>query len=272
MATLSQLAYEFPSKEPFPSKDTKLGHRTSAPTEFSELGLSSITYFHNGMTDGYAYLAEGNRLIVLAFRGTSTPKNWKTNFQVGMINPKGTDAHLLVHEGFYRAFTVLSSSERGITEFLREVISRTAGRVPIYTTGHSLGGALAQIATAVYGSDQLAACYTFGSPRVGNPYFDLWVKPPSYRIMNGADLVPQTPFPVPYFYPYRHAGDARYLPDAVGASPFRYQPGLFVRIGQLSKGLAMWILSGSLDGIADHGINSYKEKLLKIADNRTQSR
>jgi thioesterase domain-containing protein len=31
--------------------------------------------------------------------------------------------------------------------------------IPIYITGHSLGGALAQIASAVLGDDQVAACY-----------------------------------------------------------------------------------------------------------------
>src|SRR6516162_5958527 len=72
---------------------------------------------------------------------------------------------------------------------------------------HSLGGALAQIAGAVLGSDQVAACYTYGSPRVGNFYFDPWVKVPSYRVMNYADIVPQVPLPIAY----RHSGDPRYM-------------------------------------------------------------
>jgi len=72
----------------------------------------------------------------------------------------------------------------------------TNGAVPIYITGHSLGGALAQIAAAVLGSDQVGACYTYGSPRVGNSYFDLWVKVPSYRVLNYADIVPQVPLPI----------------------------------------------------------------------------
>jgi len=80
------------------------------------------------------------------------------------------------------------------------------------------GRRLAQIATAVLGSDQITACYTFGSPRVGNSYFDLWVKPPSYRVMNDADIVPTVPFPIIY----RHSGDPRYMPDVVQASPFRF--------------------------------------------------
>ena len=34
----------------------------------------------------------------------------------------------------------------------------------LYITGHSLGGALAQIASVVLERDNLAACYTFASP------------------------------------------------------------------------------------------------------------
>lgn len=33
---------------------------------------------------------------------------------------------------------------------------------------------------------------------VGNIYFDLWVKVPSYRVMNYADIVPQVPVPLVY--------------------------------------------------------------------------
>ena len=53
-----------------------------------------------------------------------------------------------------------------------------------YITGHSLGGALAQIASAALSRDNLAACYTFGSPRVGTAGFDEQVKCPHYRVIN----------------------------------------------------------------------------------------
>lgn len=151
---------------------------------------------------------------------------------------------------------------------MEEVKQTTSGTIPIYITGHSLGGALAQIATAVFGSDQIAACYTFGSPRVGNSYFDLWVKPPSYRVMNYADIVPTVPFPIIY----RHSGDPRYMPDVVQASPFRFQPGLLQRIWQCCRGLVQLFRSWSILGIEDHSIQLYCTKLDDIARVRTQSR
>ena len=77
------------------------------PTELSQLGFRELTPFHNGMDDGWVYLAAGDDIVVLAFRGTQSIKNWNTNFQVQLIHPDGTDRKLLVHEGFYKAFIAL---------------------------------------------------------------------------------------------------------------------------------------------------------------------
>ena len=72
-----------------------------------------------------------------------------------------------------------------------------------------MGGALAQIASAVLERDNLAACYTFGSPRVGTRGFDQQVKCPHYRVVNNWDLVPS--LPLPWFRGYCHTGDPRLL-------------------------------------------------------------
>ncbi|MGJ0391399.1 MAG: lipase family protein, partial [Methylocystis sp.] len=234
MATLARLAYDFPPQGSQP------GPAPAIPAEFKSLGFDRITYFHNGLIDGWAYLAEGQDIIALVFRGTQSTQNWDTNFQVETINPPNTDAHLHVHKGFYNAFSKMADGKEGLRLAFEKVRDASQGTIPIYITGHSLGGALAQIATAVFGCDQIAACYTFGSPRVGNSYFDLWVKPPSYRVENYADIVPQVPvfapqLPIPEFY--RHSGDARYLPKRVVGSPFRYEPGLLVRAWQFLLGL-----------------------------------
>lgn len=61
------------------------------PQELSAFGFDKLTSFHNGMTDGWAYIAEGTDLIVLAFRGTSSTRNWDTDFQVALVHPENTD-------------------------------------------------------------------------------------------------------------------------------------------------------------------------------------
>jgi triacylglycerol lipase len=200
------------------------------PPELSRLGFSRITSFHNGYTNGWAYIVEGSDIIVLAFRGTASQRDWDTDFNARLINPPHTDASLRVHEGFYSAFLKLSDGAKGIQQKIDEIKQATQGQIPIYLTGHSLGGALAQISAAVLGDDQIAACYTFGSPRVGNSVFDLWVKPPSYRVINYADIVPQVPLP----FVYHHSGDPRYMPDVATNTPYRFEPGPLQRLWQLN--------------------------------------
>ena len=238
------------------------------PPELAAFGFDKLTSFHNGMTDGWAYIAEGADLVALSFRGTSSTKNWDPDFRVTLIHPDNTDQQLRVHEGFYRAFVKLNEGKLGIEDKMGAIKQATNGAVPIYITGHSLGGALAQIAAAVLGSDQVGACYTHGSPRVGNSYFDLWVKVPSYRVLNYADIVPQVPLPIVY----RHSGDPRYMPDHATPSPYRFEPNLLERGWQMIRGLIQLIRAGSILGIQDHAIAAYCDKLNAIAEARDQSR
>ena len=98
------------------------------------------------------------------------------------------------------------------------------------------------------GSDQVGACYTYGSPRVGDSYFDLWVKVPSYRVLNYADIVPQVPVPIVY----RHSGDPRYMPDHATPSPYRFEPNLLERGWQMIRGLIQLVRADSILGIQDH--------------------
>jgi triacylglycerol lipase len=244
----------------------------NVPPDLVGLGFNRLTVFHNDLTDGWAYVAESSALIALAFRGTQSAANWDTNCQTHLIHPFGTDTGLRVHEGFYNAFQRLSDGAKGIREKINEVLTTTPNNVPIYITGHSLGGALAQIATAVLGDDRVAACYTFGSPRVGNSILDLWVKPPSYRVINYADIVPLVPIPVPFLMPYRHSGDPRYVPDTVSGSPYRFEPSLFQRIGQLAEAIVQVVRAHSMLGIEDHQISEYCRKLDAIATARAQGR
>jgi triacylglycerol lipase len=262
MAFLANFAYD--------SRVAKRG-QLPVPTELDSLGFTQITGFHNQLTDGWAYIAESDPIIVLAFRGTKSAENWGTNLHAQLIHPAHTDGALRLHSGFYEAFEKLSDGKKGIIKKLDELRSSPGNRAPIYITGHSLGGALAQIATAVLGSDDIAACYTFGSPRVGNYVFDAWVKPPSYRLINYADIVPQVPFPLPPLFPYRHSGDPRYMPDQVTGSPYRFQPSPLQRVAQYAKGLVQLIKARSILGIADHSMIEYCSKLNKIADDRAKA-
>ena len=66
--------------------------------------------------------------------------------------------------------------------------------MPLFITGHSLGGALAMIAAKkITHKGGNAACYTFGSPRVGDEVWISNIKTPLYRVVNAADCVTMLP-------------------------------------------------------------------------------
>lgn len=143
----------------------------------------------------------GPNMAVLVFRGTTSMTDWKTNLQGSLTEPdilkrqlgevkahRGSayrDGKARLHRGFLRAFETV---EEILEPMLKEVED-----LPLYITGHSLGGAVAVVATWKNSAYRNAACYTFGSPRVGNGAFAERFKTPIYRIVNGPDPVPFVP-------------------------------------------------------------------------------
>ena len=111
----------------------------------------------------------------------------------------------MVHQGFWDAFHDMGAA-------IREAVDThtSSPEIGLYITGHSLGGAVAQVASAVLERDNLAACYTYGSPRVGTLNFDHAVKCPHYRGVDNWDLVPGVPPPWSHGG-YLHSGDPRLL-------------------------------------------------------------
>ena len=98
---------------------------------------------------------------VLAFRGTEADR-------IGDIRADVKARHAIcptggrVHEGFHTHYNDAES------EILRVLDDNRVKGKPLFITGHSLGGAVATIATRRLTEDhRIAACYTFGSPRVG---------------------------------------------------------------------------------------------------------
>jgi triacylglycerol lipase len=279
MAQLALIAYATtPYEDPKTRKATGLIPKTwsEAPPSLKALGVEQVMYFFNQRVDGWAYIAVSDAMIVLSFRGTQSWGNWKTNL-FALLTPvfgDGATRQLLVHEGFYEAYKDMLADDAHFEAVFRQAMLDRPN-TPAFVTGHSLGGALAQIGAArlevvvdqgFHGSptppsDRIAACYTYGSPRVGNMYFDLWVKSPSYRVIDYADMVPM----VPFWWPYRHSGDARYMPDTVKDSPFRYQPTSLVNFLHFLLGFPVLALTGKILGIQDHMPGLYVKKLEKIA-------
>jgi triacylglycerol lipase len=210
-------------------------------------GFELVREFDNGGTQ--AYLAKRADLAVLAFRGTEQDYgDILTDLKFRMYRDAQGNR---THRGFEAAFSYIKVD-------VAKAISELEVDLPLYFTGHSLGGALATIATLHFASDQLAACYTFGCPRVGNLEFSQNIKIPVYRVVNVADIVARVPIMV---IGYRHVGDLRYL----------------TRDGKLLTGpsafqtLPQFILSATSNWRSiyhDHFSRAYSQKLAQIAIER----
>jgi hypothetical protein len=261
MAEFSQLAYvpfvdEQAPPQPGTPKIEKDGGRKQLEVCLAAGGFRLVAVFNKD--DSQAFLAIRNdQFAVLAFRGTANLGDWAIDLNVGRVPLPGF-GNVRVHRGFLEAF---DSSKEEIVGAVNQYVPPNLG---LYITGHSLGGALAQIASAVLERDNLAACYTFGSPRVGTENFDRDVKCPHYRVVNGWDLVPGVPFPSPWGY--EHTGDPRLLT----ASPhpreaLRRDRGTIARTAVDLWALIVWPISHRLLVIDAHMISNYRTKLESIA-------
>ena len=250
MACMSQLAYE-----PFEKKD----NNASLGLFISKLDSGGFKLVDTFDVDGtQAFLAYNKFYAVLAFRGTSDWTDVQTDLRAKRV--KASDGIGKVHSGFYNAFDLVSGR---ITKRLEQDEVKD---LPLYITGHSLGGALATVALRFLEKkeglkDRIAACYTFGSPRVGNADFEEDIRSPVYRVVNFTDIVTFLPLLTMGFI---HVGDVRYLDYG--------SPRLLRRWRPLSQRLFLFlqIFLGLVPAIKNHGIQKYIDKLVLIVNDENR--
>lgn len=217
-------------------------------------GFKLLEIFNSPETDTQAFLAANGDYAVLAFRGTEVTK--RKDILIDAKAKRIVDIEGRVHGGFRAAY---DSVKKQIEKSLLEM-----DEIPLYIAGHSLGAALATVATQELENtpgfrQRIAACYTFGSPRVGNTQYDKNFKAPIYRMVNTTDIVTVIPLLV---MGYVHIGDVRFLGrkpgDATRRVPILLRALLFVA--------AMFRLFGPWVG--DHAIVEYRRKLEAVAEKR----
>jgi triacylglycerol lipase len=175
-------------------------------------------------------LENGISGIFIVFRGTLTTDEWYHNSRFQQVNFLEDIELGQVSEGFNTVYTrsvdenyIKNTIHRKLEEFftpdeithfvgtksLENTVIETLKRCPknsqLFVTGHSLGGALATLATVhivkYCTTENLLAfkkpiLYTYASPRVGNPMFASHFKElECYRIANSEDLVVSVPPP-----------------------------------------------------------------------------
>jgi triacylglycerol lipase len=222
----------------------------------SEVGLTECTDLVDPDLGTAGFIAAGDDIIIVAFRGTENLLDWRTNVMAKWIVLQGG---VRVHTGFFQAYWPIRA--KMFTTVQRLLAAKLR---PVYITGHSLGGALACMATAELANaddarvrDSIAACYTFGCPRAGDPSFDWYIKVPLYRVTNGVDIVPTVP---PAILRYRHVGDTRYFRNS-GEAPFRRSPNIFAKVARTIWALRKLFPALVIENIADHSMDVYVGKL-----------
>jgi hypothetical protein len=228
---------------------------------FKTLGLTECDRLVDAQVGTAGFLIGGDDIIIVVFRGTQDRLDWMTNVRAAWITLQGGTR---VHTGFFQAYWP-------IRDPLFAAVVRLLKRKPrpVYIAGHSLGGALALMATAelanhddAYVRDSIAACYTFGCPRAGDSSFDQYVKVPLYRVTNGVDIVPAVP---PAVLGYRHVGDNRYF-GKPGQPPSRLSPNVFQKAWRTFWGLLTFVRTFKFQNVADHAMEVYVGKLQAWAD------
>jgi len=165
--------------------------RTDRPAFFDRVGFREHRFFDTGGTHGA--LVMGHTVAVVVFRGTTDLRDWLTNLRMA---PEPWPQGGAVHGGFARA----------LDEVWPDVVAEVQTlELPVFVTGHSLGGALATLAAARH---PFAAAYTFGAPRVGNAAFYQSLRSPLHRVVHHRDVVPTLP---PRRMGYIHGGQLHEL-------------------------------------------------------------
>jgi hypothetical protein len=233
-----------------------------------------------------AIIVSSKDFYFLVFRGTepTSINDIKSDLKAKQIkcNTQGK-----IHQGFNEAFNIVKYE-------IQDYIDENCQDKPLLITGHSLGGALATVATKKLKHNQMAACYTFGSPRVGDEDWMLGIKTPVYRIVNSADPVTMLPpgaetmdalsFVIKFvpfvgdkvseyfkkhFKDYSHTGYMRYLTNIENRDYGKAR--LLYSVSFLRRIRAYLLKKAPFSGIpADHSMSTYRKKMYHVAIQRNQ--
>ncbi len=140
---------------------------------------SEVSYFLTQLNPG-----QSNKIQMIAVRGTANLQNVMVNLDVNFVLDK--TLNIQVHQGFASAASAVYQDVKGQLD----------KQVPVQTTGHSLGGAVA-VLLAMYLQKEgynIQPFITFGQPKVTNvsgtnAFPDL----PLTRVVTPDDIVPLVP-------------------------------------------------------------------------------
>ncbi|MCC6421452.1 MAG: lipase family protein [Gemmataceae bacterium] len=228
-----------------------------------------------------AYLAQNDQHLVVAFRGTESPtsidglKDWlltnAVNFLVVPEGQLGTDLAAAgvgarYHQGFVKALGDIFPPLFAAVEAALKAKER-----PLWITGHSLGGALAQLAAWVFDRRSIPVhqVYTFGAPMIGNnavaKAFDKAFPNMIFRYADTSDPIPKLPTVSLAVNDYCHCdkevGVGAAAPEAGSALEYFGQMASKTANGLLSGTLVDDFWKGVVARVAYHSMENYRKRL-----------
>lgn len=241
-------------------------------------------------------LSAGTEKVVayLVFRGTEPTdfRDIRTDVRAVLEKVEVDSVKMELHSGYLAAFRLV-----------RDDIESALNNLQcdqLLITGHSLGGALAMVATRLLKADSTGACYTFGAPPIGTVEVQNGLKTPVYEIINEIDIVPRLPNPwtanfimwvlrllrfllkgvtwinswlangtwddkleafIEAMTKYRHPGYQSYLVGSGSEARLRYNVDGFDRFKWWLKMIGKKWFRGFKQMVGDHSIDLYIEKL-----------
>jgi len=149
------------------------------------------------------FIAERDGKYYVIFRGTMEKNEWRQDSKSEQISFDIKSQGLMglgrVSKGFWEIYTEDDNTRDDflpLATIVKNHLALLPPYTPIFVAGHSLGGALAALATRhLLAFGLRPTLYTFASPRAGNPEFaKAFTQIDAYRIANSEDIVPYLAF------------------------------------------------------------------------------
>ena len=142
-------------------------------------------------------------ISIIIIRGTANAENVQSDIDVRLV--KDSDLGIYLHKGFRDASLSVMNTIDTAREGSRTIVSGNQMKYPlehtVHITGHSLGGAIAQILGMwLHKRGHNVQIFSYGSPKVSSQVMS-GGQPTHWRVVRLSDPIPFTPP-----WPYAHTG------------------------------------------------------------------
>jgi predicted lipase len=180
------------------NNDLGSGDKSNLPvtlTSLIEHAEYSAAIYENGSTDEIVFeVKQNNGITIITVRGTANENNVLADLDARLV--KDDVLGIYLHKGFKDASTYVMQSIDNT--FVNNAKLYTLEHT-VYITGHSLGGAIAQIVGMwLHKRGHNVQVYSYGSPKVSNEVL-VSGQPTHFRVVRLSDPVPLSP-PFPFFH------------------------------------------------------------------------